>query len=160
MKENEIKKITAFDKRDVYESVIGPKVADLKLYCQVHKIPMFFAAAVKNDEDGTEYKKALIYAGIGVRLKDKGLGRAIYAALGFKTAPPYNVRRAVKEVLDYAQGLQEGSEDHACLEEVVLTDDLISRLKGVVDGWGDNLAVPGKGPVEENDTEDEVFGIY
>lgn len=160
MKENEIKKITVFDKRDIYDSVIGPKVADLKLFCQVNKIPMFFAAAVRNDEEGTEYRRALIYAGIGARLKDKSLGRAIFAAFSFKSAPPANVRRAVKEILDYAQSLDIGEGDPVFLEDVVLTEDLISRLKTVVDGWGDGLVVPGKGPVEESDVDDGVFGMY
>lgn len=163
MKERDIDKVTVYDRRPEYKEFIAPKVTDLQLYCQIYKIPMFFAAAVKNDENGTDFKKAMVYGSTEVRLKDKNLGNAVYAAASFKTAPPLNVRRAVREILEYLEALraENGTNtQEVFLGEVELTDDLITRLKTVIDGWGDKLVIPGKSAESIMDEDDGILDMY
>ena len=49
------KELSVFDKRELFEEEVTPLLEEIKTFCKVNKIPFFFSACVKNDNEGSEY---------------------------------------------------------------------------------------------------------
>lgn len=83
---------TEFDKQDIYELKIQPKVAELVKICSREDIPLFVAACTKNDENGTEYQKEAVTPGThDIKLKDDVITKFIDVTLGFEVVPPRSI---------------------------------------------------------------------
>lgn len=51
------RKITKYDKTEVYKKEIAPIISDLKVACTFAGLPMFVTVAIKNDDKtGTTYE--------------------------------------------------------------------------------------------------------
>lgn len=86
-----VKYITV-DKQEVYENEIKPLVDHLKSLLCHYEMAFFFAAAVKSDEEGTEY----IYESndpwsTSLQLKDDKIPGFIKVTKGFKTVLPDHI---------------------------------------------------------------------
>ena len=86
-----VKYITV-DKQEVYENEIKPLVDHLKSLLCHYEMAFFFAAAVKSDEEGTEY----IYESndqwsTSLQLKDDKIPGFIKVTKGFKTVMPDHI---------------------------------------------------------------------
>ena len=83
---------TKYDKRKEYDAQIAEKVSELKRLCNKAKIPMFFAACVKNDRD-SEYEIELLSPAVcDVSLKKDWFCRFVNVTCGFDTVVPnYNI---------------------------------------------------------------------
>ena len=58
------RKITKYDKTEVYKKEIAPIISDLKVACTFAGLPMFVTVAIKNDDKtGTEERTLSYYAG-------------------------------------------------------------------------------------------------
>jgi len=58
-------------------------------FCHIHELPMFFTAAVKGNNDVTEYKR-ITYGpdSHNINLKDNQIRKHILVADGFEVVPP------------------------------------------------------------------------
>lgn len=65
------KKITTYDKTELYNTKVAPEVEKIRVTCAAGKLPFFFSSAVKNDEEGTVYKNEGVLTGsFGIDLKE------------------------------------------------------------------------------------------
>ena len=53
MSEEKIHPNDAFDKTEIFQRECERLLDELTLLCSIHRIPFFWTAAVKNDEEGT-----------------------------------------------------------------------------------------------------------
>lgn len=81
--------INNFDKTEVFDTQIQEKVDEVLRLCNRERIPMFFCAAVKNSEEGTEYRKEM-FASVsnGIKLTNDFLPDFVNVTNGFATTPP------------------------------------------------------------------------
>ena len=79
-----------FKKANVYDFQIAPAVKALAALCYKHGIPMFFAAAVANTDEGTtEFRNEYVSAAkVGISLLDDQLSRHVNVKNGFETTMP------------------------------------------------------------------------
>jgi len=91
MKQEE--KLTIFDKTQVFEENCAEMLKKLVAVCEMHRIPFFFSACIKNDEDGTKYKNDGNMTGSsGIVLKDDQINRHMLVAAGFGVVQnPYDM---------------------------------------------------------------------
>jgi hypothetical protein len=84
--------INNFDKTDVFDAQIQEKVDEVLRLCNRERIPMFFCAAVKNSEEGTEYRKEMFAsASNGIKLTNDYLPDFVNVTNGFSTTPPFEM---------------------------------------------------------------------
>jgi len=79
------KELTKFELNEIYENEIEPLVKKIDIICKANKLPYFFAACVKNDEEGSDY----VYDGNlcgsnGFVLKDDKITDFLRLLVGFK----------------------------------------------------------------------------
>mgnify|MGYP001749655179 CR=1 FL=1 len=55
MSEEKIHPNDVFDKTEIFQRECERLLDELTLLCSIHRIPFFWTAAVKNDEEGTVY---------------------------------------------------------------------------------------------------------
>lgn len=79
---------TKYDKKKEYDSQIAEKVNELKRLCNKAKIPMFFAACVKNDQDSKYEIELLSPAVCDVSLQKDFFCRFVNVTCGFDTVVP------------------------------------------------------------------------
>lgn len=93
------KTITPYNKRKDYDKYIREKAEELKDLCYEYDIPMFFTAAVKNSEKGTEYESAMVTENVkGLTLKNDHIADMA------KVLNDFYVVRAIKpaEIMDFS----------------------------------------------------------
>lgn len=84
----EKKNLTVFDKTKVYDTQIRELAEQLRNKCTTMGIPFFFAACVKNTEEGSVYEQEAYPCGSGgIRLTDDRITPHLNVALGFRTIP-------------------------------------------------------------------------
>jgi hypothetical protein len=81
--------ITKYDKTEIYENEgIVDLMVKLKQKCGKFDIPMIVTFALKNDENGTEYKTEMISAvSSGINLKEDRFVKFVNVMNGFDTIP-------------------------------------------------------------------------
>ena len=86
------KNITVYNKTDFFESEIKKKLDEVVFLCGIHKIPFFYAACPRNDEEnGTLYVSDVVgAAGREVILVDDRISKHICVAAGFDVVPSRN----------------------------------------------------------------------
>ena len=86
MRKNEI---TKYDKTEIYETEgIIDLLFKLKQQCGKNGIPMIVTVAIKNDENGTEYKTEMVSAvSSGINLKEDRFVKFVNVMNGFDTIP-------------------------------------------------------------------------
>lgn len=84
--------ITEFNKNEVYEALVVPKIRELLQICNRERIPVFISACTKSDKKGTEYKSDM-YAALSndIILKDDKFTKFVNVINGFETVPSSNV---------------------------------------------------------------------
>lgn len=102
---NKEKDINNYDLTEIYQSTIHPIVQKLKILCGAHKIPMFFAAAVKNDASGTTYVKECMLAATGIKIQENRINKLIMKARGCSASPPAYVIEAIKTLEEYIENM-------------------------------------------------------
>lgn len=116
------KKITEFDKREIYETKIEPLVNKLADFCMMQRIPFFFACCVANDKKNSEYK----YDGnspemLGLKLNDQFFDKMLLVIHGFDVETSEVVHLNDGGVSDRAKSmmsdLQEEDEDYDKTED-------------------------------------------
>jgi hypothetical protein len=81
-----------FDKTYVFDSEIQERIDEIVRICNRERIPMFFCAAVKNSEEGTEYRKEMFAtASNGITLKQDFIPSFLNVTNGFATVPPSEI---------------------------------------------------------------------
>lgn len=117
-----------YDKTDEYKNNIEPLIKQLKMECNVEKIPMFVTVAIKNTEKETVYMSDAIYASCDLQLTDKKIGQLLLLSNGFSSEPPERIKECIRELQDYID--QNSTGIH--LEGVSLTSDRISVMDQLV----------------------------
>lgn len=85
-------KYTEYDKNDIYEAEVLPKIQELLRLCNREQIPLFISAATKNNEDGTEYRNEMYASATNnVFLKDDYFPNFVNVINGFRTVPPAKI---------------------------------------------------------------------
>ena len=86
MRNNEL---TKYDKTEIYETEgIIDLLFKLKQQCGKNGIPMIVTVAIKNDENGTEYKTEMVSAvSSGINLKEDRFVKFVNVMNGFDTMP-------------------------------------------------------------------------
>lgn len=81
--------LTDFDKSDVFELEIEPKIESLVQACNKHHIPFFMTACIKNNQNESVYKTDM-YASASneIKLKTDYFPRLVNVMNGFATVPP------------------------------------------------------------------------
>lgn len=84
---NELKK-TKYDEYDetkFYDEVIQPKIAEIKMLCEMKNLTFFTCFAVKNTDEKTSYKyDGLLTGSHDIRLKNDLIKKHLCVANGFK----------------------------------------------------------------------------
>ena len=84
--------MTEFDKRDIYESLIEPKVTELIQLCNKERMPVFITVCVKNDDKDTEYENNMFAsASNNIYLKKDRIPDHVNVMNGFSTTPPADI---------------------------------------------------------------------
>lgn len=79
-------KITPYDKKEIYDKEIAPKIKELASLCIVNQIPVFISTCITNDEEKSTYKHELVAPDVqGLRLTDDMFIRFLNVTLGFDT---------------------------------------------------------------------------
>lgn len=130
-----------YDKSDVYENEIAPRVKDLMLICLEHRMPMFFTVADKNDAHSTSYRTSVLHAPTNIHLTDNRIAQALLFLNGFHNDIPQNIRSALREIAEYAYAVKhvEFSTQIDGMDEK-LTDDIFDSLFAIVNG-GDKVKI-------------------
>ena len=85
-------KYTQFDKTEIYETEIIKKVQELLRECNKEQIPVFISVAVKNDDEGTEYRNDMFASATNnIFLKDDFFPNFVNVTNGFRTVPPAKI---------------------------------------------------------------------
>lgn len=86
------KTITTYDKTDIYETEVLKRVQELLRLCNKEQMPIFISVAVKNDEEGTEYKNEMYASATNnVFLTDDLFPNFVNVTNGFRTVPPAKI---------------------------------------------------------------------
>ena len=84
----EEKELTKYDLTDFYVNEIQPAIIEIKKKCKLRNLPFAFVCAVKNDKNGTEYKKEHVLTGsCGITLKNNMFEQYLAALCGFDLVP-------------------------------------------------------------------------
>ena len=94
--------IDVYDKNKEYLEEIAPIIKELKIACNLLKLPLFLTVAVANNEEGTEYKNDAIHASADVCLKEDRIADIILLLNGFQPDLPDYIKRDLQELQDYA----------------------------------------------------------
>jgi hypothetical protein len=74
-----------FDKTEIFNRECDRLLDELTLLCSIHRIPFFWTAAVKNDENGTEYiRNAAAPASRNINLVDDQISKHLGVCAGFE----------------------------------------------------------------------------
>lgn len=74
-----------FDKTEIFNRECDKLLDELTLLCSIHRIPFFWTAAVKNDENGTEYiRNAAAPASRNINLVDDQISKHLGVCAGFE----------------------------------------------------------------------------
>ena len=85
-------KYIVFDKKDIYEKEIKPVIEHLTSLLRHHDMPYFFAAAIRSDEDGTEYAfESKDNWSVAAHMKDDKIPGFIKVVNGFRTVLPEDI---------------------------------------------------------------------
>ena len=81
-----------YNKSEEYNEKIAPLVEQLRKECYFLKIPMFFTAAVQNNQSGTDYKTEMISAMcVDAVLQDDKVAKLTNVMNGFETRLPAQI---------------------------------------------------------------------
>lgn len=88
MTNEQINKVNHFDKEKIFEDNCRELLDELVLLCSIHRIPFFWTAAVKNNNESTEY----ISDGVGIAsrsivLKEDKISKHLAINAGFDVVP-------------------------------------------------------------------------
>ena len=73
-----------YDKAEVYQEKVAPLVATLKKTCCRESIPMFFCAAIKEEDSEMVYQSEMVsYAVAGVATKDDRIAKIRNIIMGY-----------------------------------------------------------------------------
>ena len=83
---------TNYNKNDIYETEVVKKIQELLRICNKEQLPIFVSVAVKNDENGTEYKTDMFASATNdIFLKDDYFPNFVNVTNGFRTVPPAKI---------------------------------------------------------------------
>jgi len=141
-----------YDKKSAYTVKIAPIIKQLKIACNLEKMPMFVTVAVANSPEGTDYKNDAIHASANIELKDDRIADVLLLLNGFETELPEYIKRDMRELQEYADRLRTLKErEHMDIE---LKDDKIQEFDRAVTA-GEAIKAP-DGMLEKAIT-DEFF---
>lgn len=87
MKKND-KQIDVFDKTKVFKKECKPLLDELVLKCSLYKIPFFWTACVKNDENKSKYVNDAVATGSrDIKLTDDKISKFLAVINGFDVVP-------------------------------------------------------------------------
>lgn len=109
---------SVFDTSTLYKEFIQPLLKQIECICSHNHIPMFAAFAIKENEDGTEYKYTYLSpTSVSNELKDDRLSDFVRVMQGYQVVSPDRYEEFV------AQDLTVGSER---------VEDLFSDFSGIL----------------------------
>ena len=77
-----------YDKTDVYAEKVAPLVATLKKTCYREGIPMFFCAAMKEEDAGMIYQNEMVSCAVaGVATKEDRIAKLVNVIMGYDVVP-------------------------------------------------------------------------
>ena len=106
------KSASIFDKSEVYEQKILPKLEELADLCMVNRLPFFFACCVGNDKNGTMYR----YDGnspelLSLTINHNFFDKMLLIIHGFDVVPPAADVIDEDSVSDRAKRMMEDQEE-------------------------------------------------
>jgi len=97
----EQKKITTYDKREIFEKKVLPSVNTAMSLCSSLGIPAFMTFAVENSDKGTVYERKIVHAVAREELKDDVLASLLLKINGFQDKYPEYISDAVRTISEY-----------------------------------------------------------
>ena len=97
----ENKRITEYDKREIFEKKILSLVNSVMSLCSSLGIPAFMTFAVENSESGTIYERKIVHAIAKEDLKDDVLASLLLKINGFQYTYPTYINDAVRTISEY-----------------------------------------------------------
>ena len=80
---------TIYQKEKEYREKIAPLLKEIKIQCELNKIPFFFIAAVANSEKGTKYvRDGLMTGSHSIHLANDEFEKHLGVCCGFDVYPP------------------------------------------------------------------------
>jgi len=131
----EQKKITTYDKREIFEKKVLPSVNTAMSLCSSLGIPAFMTFAVENSDKGTVYERKIVHAVAREELKDDVLASLLLKINGFNHSYPEYIKDAVRTISEYLDRQQ--SYDIEILEpdkSVILQNDEIIEFSNFIGG--------------------------
>lgn len=87
-KQNPLPPAHIFDKSEIFKNEIQSMLDEIVLRCSIHRIPFFWTAAIKNDNETTEYTNEAVAPGSReMLLKDNKINKHMLVAAGFDVVP-------------------------------------------------------------------------
>lgn len=136
----ELNKDDYYDKTKVYHSKLEKKIQELKLLCNMERMPMFITVAVANSPKKTTYMNDMVLASAGTKLTDDRISELLLYLNHMPMEPPAHIKKAISELTDYVDKVQKYTGKPLDLN---LQEDYIPKMKQIVDG-GDHMVIPGK----------------
>ena len=107
------------DKLEVYKKEIEPLIRSAKKLCYDNGIPMFFAAAVKDDGQTTSYKNEMVSSTIAKQpLADDRIAKMVNVVIGYDVILPqqpieldYETEQDSPVQNEYLADIEEDEED-------------------------------------------------
>lgn len=101
------RKITKYDKTEVYKKEIAPIISDLKVACTFAGLPMFVTVAIKNDDKtGTTYESSIVQASTGYKMADPCINTILMHMNGFPVDYPDYIKEDIRELRDYLDEIE------------------------------------------------------
>lgn len=101
-----VEKYDVFDKTKVFKKECQPILDELILKCSLHRIPFFWSACTKSNEDESIYTNDAVATGSrDIRLKDDRIAKFLAVLGGFDVVPS---RKTLEIDMDAIEAISEG----------------------------------------------------
>jgi len=115
------RKITKYDKTEVYKKEIAPIISDLKVACTFAGLPMFVTVAIKNDDKtGTTYESNIVQA-------------SLMHMNGFPVDYPDYIKEDIRELRDYLDEIEKTMNEGDAID-IDLKENRLTEMNEIVAG--------------------------
>ena len=117
------RKITKYDKTEVYKKEIAPIISDLKVACTFAGLPMFVTVAIKNDDKtGTIYESNIVQASTGYKMADLCINTILM-----------HMNEDIRELRDYLDEIEKTMNEGDAID-IDLKENRLTEMNEIVAG--------------------------
>ena len=128
------RKITKYDKTEVYKKEIAPIISDLKVACTFAGLPLFVTVAIKNDDKtGTTYESNIVQASTGYKMADPCINTILMHMNGFPVDYPDYIKEDIRELRDYLDEIEKTMNEGDAID-IDLKENRLTEMNEIVAG--------------------------